>query len=341
MVHEACLAAEGCPVPHPVELRLGRGKRLRQIDETGRFGAVGSIFGGDAELLDLISRQSLDSLPGEYQANLVEYMGGWAVGRELALRAAATYFKRELASEQFERVYVDPLLYVARITPHGLVEGRFLERPDQPLGYRMRVSRDSRWAVWSGDSRFDIIDLEQRIKPRSMDLKGQMVFDLALSSSMDLVALAQWGQANFFGLSDGWRVGKLRRENDDFTCVLLGGGRVVYFTGGKSYSVFRVDRKTYPDKWERVAQGKIKASGQIRARDASLSPDGKLLAVRRRKKEAWVLDLESGNEQILTGHTDRINLVRFINNGRRLITADDDNRVIIWPRQEDRIISGE
>ncbi len=341
MVHQACLAGEGCPVPHPVELRLGLGKRLRDVDETGRYCTVGPMFGGHAELKDLSAGLSIDAPAEAFDGVSVMYMSPWRLGREIGLRAAATFYWREVGDGQQERVYVDPLLYMARLTPHGLADERFLPRPAQPLGHRLDVSRDRRWAIWSGDSRLDIIDLEQRIKPRKLDLKGKMTFDVAVSSVMDLAALAQWGRLYFFGLSDGWRVGQLRREDDDFTCVKLAAGKVLYITAGNRYAVHRVDRKVMPDRWERLREGKLKAKGALTSRDASLSPDGRLLAVRRRKKEVLVIDLDQGDEQLLRGHTDTVNLVRFINNGRRLVSSDDDNRVILWPRDEGRIISGE
>ena len=341
MVHKTCLAAEGCPVPHPVELRLGRGKRLRDIDETGRFGVVGFVLGGHSELKDLIAGLSIDAPPEHRDGVLVAYLGGWALGRELCVRAAATYYVQALGDGQEERVYLDPLLYTAQTSPYGLQREQFTERSAQPLGHRLRVSRDNRWVIWSGDSRLDVIDLKERLKPRSLDLRGQMIFDLAVSGAMDLVALAQWGQLTFFGLSDGWRIGRLRRQDDDFTWIGLGGGRVAYITAGKRYAVYRVNRRVMPDRWECIAEGKLKIRGAVRSSEASLSPDGRLLAVRRRKREVLVLDLDQGTEQHLGRHTDTVNLVKFINYGRRLVTADDDNRVMIWPREEHRIISGE
>ena len=340
LVHASCLAGEGCPVPHPVELRLGTGKRLRAMDDTGRFGAVGQVLGGVPELKDLAAGLSIDAPPETHNAMSVAYLGGWALGREIALRAAATYYTREIGDGQYERVYVDALLYRARTTPHGLQAEEFLARSNQALGHRLRVSRDNLWAIWSGDSKLDVIDLKGRLKPRMLDLKGQMVFDVAVNSAMDLAALAQWGQLTFFGLSDGWRLGRLRRDDDDFTWVGLGGGRAAYITARKRYAVYRVERKVMPDRWERLAEGKLKVKGPVRDCEASLSPDGRLLAVRRRRKEVSVLDLAEGTEQRLGRHTDRVNLVKWINNGRRLVTADDDNRVILWPREEDRIISG-
>jgi len=340
MVHAACMAGEGCPVPHPVEIRLGRGKRLRAIDETGRFGAVGGLLGGVPELKDLAAGLSIDAPPDGYNGLSVAYLGGWALGREIALRAAATFYTREIGDGQYERVYVDPLLYRARATPHGLQAEEFVARSPQPLGHRLRVSRDNHWAVFSGDSRLDVIDLQGRLKPRKLDLKGQMIFDLAVSSAMDLVAVAQWGQLTFFGLSDGWRLGRLRREDDDFTWVGLGGGKAAYITASKRYAVYRVERKVMPDRWELLAEGKLKVKGPVRDCEASLTPDGRLLAVRRRRKEVLVLDLAEDTEQRLGRHTDRINQVKWINNGRRLVTSDDDNRVVFWPRDEGRIISG-
>ena len=50
------------------------------------------------------------------------------------------------------------------------------------------------------------------------------------------------------------------------------------------------------------------------------------------------MNLDSGGGQLLSSHTDDVVLVRFVDGGRRLITADEDNRVIIWPREAERIV---
>jgi WD40 repeat protein len=72
--------------------------------------------------------------------------------------------------------------------------------------------------------------------------------------------------------------------------------------------------------------------------EASLSPDGVLLAAQYRKKDIVVIDVSTGAQQRLKGHRGRIALVQFAADGQLLVTADLDGGVHLWPRDGQRIV---
>lgn len=71
------------------------------------------------------------------------------------------------------------------------------------------------------------------------------------------------------------------------------------------------------------------ASDPLRA--ASLSRDGRFLAIGVDRK-VIVHDLDQDVSTELEGHSDDICLVRFVGSDHLLVTADEDNRVILRPR---------
>ena len=72
-------------------------------------------------------------------------------------------------------------------------------------------------------------------------------------------------------------------------------------------------------------------SSSAAVRAASLSRDGRFLAVGFERRLV-VYELGTGNMQTFDEHTDRINLVRFVGDDHVLVSADDDNRVVMRPR---------
>lgn len=342
-VHTACLTSDRCPEPHPVQLRLGTGNRLRGIDESGRYGAVGGVLGSGQRLWELAGRGDVARLPMTRGRHGVEYRGGWALGREQVCRAAVTYREERLeATGELHRIYVDSLLLVADLAPDGMREVRFVERPPQPIGENLYLARDGAWAVWASASQIDIVNLRGARPARNVDLAGQMIHDVDLHTEMELVVVAHFGRVVLFDLR-GLRQGvRTIKADENVTRVSLGGGRMACVTEEGHVLVTRVQHRQAPRRWETIHQARVKVRGEIGPGEADLSHDGRLLAVRRRRKDVEVIHLDSGERQILEGHTDRVCLVRFIAGGNQLVTADNDNRVFFWPRavEDDRIISG-
>jgi hypothetical protein len=67
---------------------------------------------------------------------------------------------------------------------------------------------------------------------------------------------------------------------------------------------------------------------------ASLSRDGRYLAAALADRSVAVHAVVEPATQVFTEHTDAISLIRFAGDDHLLITADDDNRVVLRPRTE-------
>jgi hypothetical protein len=162
------------------------------------------------------------------------------------------------------------------------------------------------------------------------------------------MALGVYGRARFYQLSGQRYLGLVHAGGGDVASIEIASGRVALITDAGVCRVLRVDPHLEPDAWSTIYEGELALASQIslaygdapagrRRVRASLSGDGELLAVREQRKTLTVIDLSSGKRQSLSGHTDRINLVRFIQGGRVLVTADNDNRVVFWPRAASRM----
>lgn len=339
-VHRGCLDSPDCPEPHPRELRLGLGARLRDIDEEGRLGRVGHVLGGE-DLRELASRALVGEVwpEAEHRGLPVAYLPPVAFGPGVVVCNAATYTLEEVSDGQRIRVYHHPLLAQARVTEDP--DLRLVPRPRLDLEpQRLLVTRGGRTAALVSTSRFDVVDLEGRRAAVVVDLKGEVIFDLAISAEMDLAVAAVFGRLRCFRLGDGQLLGALRLEDGDVTSVALGGGRLAAVTEEQRLHVRQVGGGR-PDGWASALDTDVEARGHISPGQIALSHDGRLLALRQRRKRVLVINVESGERQTLRGHTDAVCLVRFIAGGRVLVTADDDNRVRFWPRSGDRIVSGD
>lgn len=47
--------------------------------------------------------------------------------------------------------------------------------------------------------------------------------------------------------------------------------------------------------------------------------------------------LRTGRKTTLQGHTDDVSLLRFVCGGRVLVSADDDGRVRLWPKNDNGV----
>jgi hypothetical protein len=65
---------------------------------------------------------------------------------------------------------------------------------------------------------------------------------------------------------------------------------------------------------------------------AALSRDGRYLAVGLSDERVVVYALDDGTSEIYDEHTDDVSYVAFVGDEQLLVTADDDNRVILRPR---------
>jgi len=339
-VHRGCLESDRCQVPHPWERMLGRGRRLRDIDEDGAIGRVHDPFDGD-QVVELGSGTAVGAWPKmEHEGLPVQLFSEQALGRGVLVRRAATYTFEDRSDGDSIVVYHAPLLARARLSAGRMEQVELVRRP--PHGFdpdRLVVARDGRTALVSA-SRFDLVDIEGKHPTRVVDLKGEMMLDLAISSELGLAVAAMFGRLGCYDLKSGELRGSIPFAGEEVTAVVLGGGRVAAVTSERRLVVKEVGPGA-PDGWPDVLRAEVDFRGRLAPGELALSHDGRLAALRHRRKQAVVVDLAGGGRQVLAGHTDKVIFVRFVAGGRVLVTADDDDRVRFWPRAGDRIVSGD
>jgi len=341
-VHRACLDSERCPVPHPWERRLGLGWRLRDIDEEGKLARLGHVLAMKGwEVRELESGEAVGPWPIMHHRSLpVAYLPPLAVGTGFLVHRAATFTVEDRGGDSPVTVYHHYLLAKARLSAGEVEQPELVPRPPDVFNpERLLLGRDGRTAVLASDSRFDSVDLAGQRPAHVVDLKGEMIIDLAISSEMGLTVAAMFDRLSFYELESGRPRGAIRL-GEELTTVALAGGRVAVVTAEGELGVYEVGAGP-PDSWSRLMWTEMGLRGNLAPGQLALSHDGRLVALRHRRKQVIVIDLTSGDRQVLGGHTDTVCFVRFISGGRVLVTADDDNRVRYWPRVGDRIISGD
>lgn len=314
-----CLARDSCPIPHPRELRLGVGARLRAVDEAGERGLV-TGWSGRNRVVDLRNGEALldwnwpESMP---------YTGADApppcpLGPH---RVAWVPHPSELSPE----LAIGDLRYAT-------VE---YWRPRRFPRYRpAAATADGRYVLLRrADEKVTVLDLQRGKRGVTISIKRQAVHSVAADGALDLVAVGTYGKATFYRLTDGASLGSRQTGEGDVDWIGLAAGRAALFSGEAIY-VLEVDLDLPPFKWRMIQSARADWPEH-----GSLSPDGELLALRDGDRQVLVLGVSSGRVQPLKRHTDSVNFVRFVRNGQLLVTADDDNRVMFWPREGDGVVA--
>jgi hypothetical protein len=340
-VCERCLDSERCPEPHPWEQRLGLGRRLLGIDESGRYGVVSYALGGTAVVRELRSGKEVAGLLGVHEELQVEYPDEPGVNGGVIARVAWSYRTTQIGDDQWQVDRVSPLLLVGRVEGERIHDLRFVPRPARHVSMRVLLTADGRTAALVSASHVDLVEIDGQRPARVVDPKGQMIHCAAVSETADLLAVGIFGRVLLYRLSSGAPVGSVAMEGENVTTVALGGDRLAAVTEEKQLQILqRTRRAGDKDEWETIHASELGHRGALTDVETSLSPDGKLFATRHKRKQVLVLDLDGRRSQLLKGHTDRVNLIRFVSGGRLLVSADKDNRVRYWPRSEQRIITG-
>ncbi|MBW2731360.1 MAG: hypothetical protein JRH20_03145 [Deltaproteobacteria bacterium] len=344
LVCKSCLGPVGCSVPHPEELRLGRGRRLLRVDDAARHGQVGYALTRGSEAWRLRHKEVFGLRPHTYEELPVELRGEAAVNGGVLVQAAWSYEFFSFANED-HKDYLTPLLFVADVTEHGLFGVRFIKRSIVHVAADTRVSEDGKTALLVSASQVDIVDITGERKPRTVDFKGELIQCCALSQQADLFALGIFGRVLVYRLSTARRVGELILEGQDIAAVAVGMGRCVVVDGNKGLHLLEQQRREGEERWVEHGDVREKLAHALRPNELSMSADGRLLAYQHKRKRVLLrtVDEQGVGEPVqeLRAHTDRVNLVQFVRRGQMLVSADQDNRVWFWPREGDRLISGE
>ncbi len=333
-VCEQCAAGDTCPVPHRRELRLGLGRRLRAVSPDGSRGLVSGWTGGMA-LVDLETGDRVASL------GFLSH-GGWSgpwpalASAERVVAAAATISKEPYLTVESPERNETARLDLSEVQPSS----------EKLVMEKLALSEDGAVAaVVRSDMHVDLVDLSEPALLGTLAEPSEAIQSLALSTELDLLVLGLYGRLKAFRLSDLQRTGTLapRSLDGDVAWVGLSRRHLAAISTNGGCVLYGVSPGLFPGGWSRSAQLQLEQSstasdiiGEMprgsRRVVASLSPDGDLLAVRQGKKLVQVHPLRGGEPVSLEGHTDRVNLVRFVAGGEVLVTADLDNRVGFWPR---------
>lgn len=329
-----CAASDTCPVPHRRELRLGLGRRLRSVSPDGARGVVSSWNGG-MTVVELQRGERLASL------GFLKFGVGFGPWPELSsaerVVAAAVTLTRSpymlVGSPENQMVQLD--------LPRGQSSSEKLYME------RLAISEDGALAaVVRSDMLVDLVDLTQPALLGTISEPSEAIQSMALSRELDLLVFGLYGRLKVFRLSDRKRLGVLapRQLDGDVAWLGFSRARLAVMSVNGHCMVLQVNRGLAPGGWTKVTELSLESSSTVadivgemprgaRRVVASISDDGELLAVRQGKKRVEVHPLSGETPPVLLeGHTDRVNLVRFVAGGDRLITADCDNRVGFWPR---------
>jgi hypothetical protein len=324
MVCEKCAADWAtCGEPSGRVVRLGVTARLRDIDPTGRLGFV-THWRKAPRLFDLRQLR-------------------WIRGTDI-----------------FRRAYLWNRQYPPRLTGDGrLIYGAWTassryQSEDMSLFEGMRVAnlRSGEHHVVScdrpehgtavsatGDSFYFVTDT-QRVVLIVPGASAAIVFDplprkviqaVHLDADRNLLAASSWSELVLHRIADGnlERLSHLETEtNGDVRWIAIGGpwlaAAIMSLSGTARIEVRRLERD--------ASIGDVVHQHQVpNLRAASLSRDGSYLAI---ASPAGVLvhALATDTVTVFEEHTARINLLRFAGDDHVLISADEDNRVILRPR---------
>jgi hypothetical protein len=338
-VCKRCLTGKGCSAPHPIELRLGRGLRLRAVDEQGELGFASFLMNDDGHPRHLASGATLGGHPTRYRELPLRYFGPCAFGNGQLAQRCATYRSEPEWDDEAPCIDVHPLLLLATPTAEGLTETRLLPRPERPLDQDQRLFLTRRHAVIVYAEGFEILPLEAPDDAYPVRLR-KVIHGMDVDPELGLVAVGLFDGVAFFSLGDGEHLGTRLLGDGNVCAVALGGGRVAAVGESGALRVFAIAREVPPRNWEDLSPVALRGAADLGAEELDITADGALVALRRKRKDVLAVHLPTGQRQVIGGHTDRVHFVRFIDGGQRLVTADKDNRVMIWPRAEERLITG-
>lgn len=333
-VCDPCADGDTCPVPHRRELRLGLGRRLRAVSPDGTRGIVSGWTGGMA-LVDLATGDRLASMGFMTFGGLT---GPWPalVSADRVVAAAVT-------------LNIKPYLLLGSPERQDMINVELHKRQsgsEKLSALKLAISEDGAMAaVMRSDMLVDLVDLQQPALQGTISEPSATIQSLALSRELDLLVLGLYGRLKIVRLSDRKRAGTLapRQLDGDVAWLGLSRGHLAAISGAGPCMVLQLSRDQAPGGWTMVRELSLESSataadivGEMprgsRRVVASLSDDGELLAVRQGRTRVEVHPISGGEPVVLEGHTDRINLVRFVAGGKVLVTADQDNRVWFWPR---------
>lgn len=334
-----------CDEPWGRVFRLGMTGRLIEVDPSGRFGLV-SRWRGTLKLVDL---RGLRWVPDVTLPSL--HLGWREVNPKLTSdgRLILPVLQLRNDSPLFQGIAMTSLTdTVPRVTMAALgdVQARVIleDVPAPARGASVSAHGDRYSYVTDTECVAVISPLENTELPASASLVNfaplarvpqvttatyeplprKVVQVACVDASRDLLAAATWGEIVLHRMVGDRleRVGWVKTTGDVSWLAVAGPYLAARVPG--AVKVWRLAAD--------LSIGEVVVSVDRHVQVAALSRDGRYLAVGVDGSAIVVHDLDRGTVESFDGHTDDISLVRFVGDDHLLVTADDDNRVMIRPR---------
>ncbi|HLU68317.1 MAG TPA: hypothetical protein VKZ63_18665, partial [Kofleriaceae bacterium] len=320
----ACLLDwTGCERRVPIEVRLGTGSRLRDVEPTGRLGLV-SHWRRRARLLDLRRLCWITTAvkPPRWRSQMALTRDGAIIESFFVPAPASTSPNAPQAFAGLRRVW----LARRAVEVWGDVG---------PIGRGLEIGRrgTAAWYVRS-DETMQLLHLDAPAPLRASHLAplpGKVVQSVHLDEARGLVAAGSWAEVALYRIEEE-RLALLsaaRLGSGDVPWIAIAGPRLVALVVSQTTATLRSWALGQPlrrsGEQSRAIAGRALPLG-------SATPDGRFVALARGDRTIELHDLERQDALELEGHTDDVCLVRFVADGRLLVTADLDNRVILRPR---------
>jgi len=329
------IVCEGCRVdwttctePCGREIRLGMGARLRGVSDSGRLGLVGG-WRRHVRVVDLRRMCYLATDGDIARRQHLHITNDGRLVQEHRRKEWSDYPKR--GGDVFVGVEVIAL-------PEGDRSHIEIEEPDSaldrpwPQEHTLRLTRDDNW-IWyeRHDETLQFTDLRRRTTYNVEPVPRAVIQCAWLDTASRLLATGVFGAVHLHDFVHG-RVTQSHVApiaGSDILAVRLARGRMLVLAGGshgtaqlRVYDV-RGNPATIGDCiYERDIDGPVATA---------LSGNGHYAAVSRRDHVVELHTFEHDHVTLFDGHTDTVKLVRFVRGDNELVTADDDNRVIIRP----------
>ncbi|ACY18204.1 hypothetical protein [Haliangium ochraceum] len=349
MVCAPCAADSAtCPLPRAHHYRLGFGRRLRQIDPLGEFVLVSGnrrkykVYGLGKP--GVVNRRPRLMPPPEHLPRLSDpHTAPGSNGRVVWLPLSDNpLFRDDLVALRHLRMSTLPS--GETVTLHAKeplarmsdIAGLALSRSGKTLWFR---TPQESVCVWSSS----VGGPQREYKP----LRGAVLQSAYYDEKGRRLALTTYGHATVHRVEDGELalLGRLAIADADNVWVSLVKRYLVVLSDyrGKRGFVLRAFACRASGEFERTpcftwAESEPLAGSRRRLRVQrplmlTHSPSGRFVAIALADKRIAVHDIEQRSVQFMSGHTGSITALRFTDGDAALITGDDDNRVVVSPRQ--------
>lgn len=328
-----------CPVPCGRELRLGTGGRLHDVSYGGQLALVAN-WRGRGRLLDLRRGRYLSW--DEADAQLAAARDAISAVRLVRLSDDAGVVFPEFRTIS-ERVGTQAVTFEIisglhrtslrqRVTDSVASNDSSTGRPESidPREDELWLSRGGDW-VWhpTMDEKVQLFDLEHGGRHRVIPVPRTVLQATWFDGPSRILATGVYGRVLLHRLvGDGCeKLAELELPDADIISLELSMGVLFVLAGRRggeaTLSLYRLaDDSLGPAHYSRRVHGALLAA---------MTTTGSHIAVGRTDHVVELHQPRSRTCIELDGHTDRLRLLRFVRQDSELVSADDDNRIILRP----------